>query len=173
MNFNQQELVKIQTLTSASVQEYCVNIQAKGADEIYQEIFRSTHDKVLKPLNSLLDLLEVPNKLIVKRHDKLLDYECARLNYAKTREKTLLKAVQENVYDAQKNYEALNNQLLEELPNLIVISSSMLEKCFRLYLAMVKDFHEKMGWNLKHLAADSLSCRKPEVRKNCFYFVAF
>ena len=52
------------------------------------------HEKVLQPLNDLLKLLEVPNKLIQKRKDKLLDYECARSNYDKLKDKNLIKAVE-------------------------------------------------------------------------------
>jgi hypothetical protein len=50
-------------------------------------------EKVIQPLNSLNSLLEIPNKLINKRNDKLLDYECARLNADKTRDKLLYKTV--------------------------------------------------------------------------------
>ncbi len=125
-----------------------------------------THQKVFKPLKNLIDLLEVPNKFIAKRHDKLLDYECARLNYARMKDKSLLKILQENMYDAQKNYEALNNQLHEELPRLIKMCSFIFEKCFKLYLVILKDFHEKIARYSKNLAAITLSSRNPDV---CMY----
>lgn len=53
-------------------------------------------EKVIKPLNVLNDLLEIPNKLINKRNDKLLDYECARLNADKAKDKVLYKTVRIN-----------------------------------------------------------------------------
>ena len=46
---------------------------------------------MIEPLNTILKLYEVPNKLIDKRHDKLLDYECARSNYEKIKDKNLYK----------------------------------------------------------------------------------
>ena len=51
------------------------------------------HEKVIEPLNSILKLYEIPNKLIAKRHDKLLDYECARSNYEKVKDKSAYKTV--------------------------------------------------------------------------------
>ena len=51
------------------------------------------HEKVLQPLNALLKYLDVPNKLIIKRHDKLLDYECARANFEKLKDKSFIKTV--------------------------------------------------------------------------------
>ena len=109
------------------------------------------HEKVLKPLNDLLKLLEIPNKLITKRRDKLLDFECARSNSEKPREKNSLKQVQDNLYEAQKNYEALNNQLLEELPILIDKSSMIFERCFILYLIALKNIHESIRQQLSNL----------------------
>lgn len=51
------------------------------------------HEKVLQPLKSLLRYLEIPNKLIEKRHDKLLDYEFAKSNVEKLKEKYFFKTV--------------------------------------------------------------------------------
>lgn len=51
------------------------------------------HEKVVQPLNTLLKYLEIPNKLIQKRHDKLLDYEFARCNIEKLKDKNLIKTV--------------------------------------------------------------------------------
>lgn len=128
-----------------------MRINATVLNEIYTKNLNFTHEKVLQPLNNLLKLLEVPNKLILKRHDKLLDYECARTNFEKNKEKHLAKAVQENLYESQKNYEALNNQLLEDLPSLIEKCSYIFDKCFKLYLIALKNIHEKVGSQLKNL----------------------
>jgi hypothetical protein len=107
---------------------------------------------VLKPLNELLKLLEIPNKLITKRRDKLLDFECARsTNEKQLRDKALMKTAQENLYEAQKNYEALNNQLLEELPSLIEKCSKIFERCFILYLVALKNIHESIRLQLSNL----------------------
>lgn len=160
---NLKEFFKIQTVTSESIQEYYgeyesdeiqqyVRINATVLNEIYNKNLNFVHEKVLQPLNSLLKLLEVPNKLITKRHDKLLDFECARANYEKNKEKNnLIKAVQENLYECQKNYEALNNQLIEDLPNLIEKCSYIFAKCFKLYMSALKNIHEKVQYQLRNL----------------------
>ena len=51
------------------------------------------HEKVLQPLKNLLKFLEIPSKLIEKRHDKLLDYEFAKSNMDKLKEKYFIKTV--------------------------------------------------------------------------------
>ena len=94
----------MQTVTSESIQEYYgeyesdeilqyVRINATVLNEIYTKNLNFVHEKVLQPLNCLLKLLEIPNKLILKRRDKLLDYECARSNFVKLKDKQLVKQV--------------------------------------------------------------------------------
>ena len=56
--------------------------------------------------------------------------------------------MQDNLYEAQKNYEALNNQLLEELPNLIEKCSTIFKMCFHLYLNALRNIHEKIRFEL-------------------------
>ena len=58
---------------------------------------------------------------------------------------------QDSLYEAQKNYEALNNQLLEELPNLIEKCSYIFDKCFKLYLTALRNIHERIRFQLKNL----------------------
>jgi hypothetical protein len=69
----------------------------------------------------------------------------------KLKDKTLMKTVQENLYEAQKNYEALNNQLLEELPYLIEKCSTVMQKCFTLYLRALGDIHKRIRFQLFNL----------------------
>jgi hypothetical protein len=52
------------------------------------------HDRVVQPLKSLLECLQVPAKLIEKRHDKMLDYEFAKSNVDKfNKERYFIKTV--------------------------------------------------------------------------------
>ena len=98
------DFLKIQTVAAESIQEYYaenqtedilkyVYINSTVLNDIYTNNANFVHEKVLKPLNDLLKLLEIPNKLITKRGDKLLDYECARSNAEKLKDKNLIKAV--------------------------------------------------------------------------------
>ncbi|EFN64992.1 Dynamin-binding protein [Camponotus floridanus] len=83
----------------------------------YVQDFKSCIEKrVNAPLHSLTTLLEGPAMLVAKRHDKLLDYDAAISKSEKYKES---KIIQEELFTAKSNYEALNQQLLEELPILL------------------------------------------------------
>lgn len=56
-----------------------------------------------------------------------------------------LKKIEDNLYEAQKTYEALNNQLLEELPVLIQKSYCVLDKCITVYLTALRHMNESIG----------------------------
>ena len=78
------------------------------------------------PLETLLGLFQNPLHLIQKRKDKLLDYDHLRyaLDHAEDSEK--IAQLREEVLLAKRNYEALNAQLLEELPCFIEAVAKML-----------------------------------------------
>ncbi len=114
------------------------------------------HEKVIKPLKSMLKLLEIPTKLIIKRNDKLLDYECAKTNAEKTTMTTTanddgILVHASRLYEAQKNYEALNNQLLEELPVLNGNCLYLLQKCLNLYLHTIRNMNENISMQISSL----------------------
>ncbi|KAI4493102.1 hypothetical protein M0802_009652 [Mischocyttarus mexicanus] len=82
------------------------------------------------PLNLLTTFLEGPAVLITKRHDKLLDYDAAISKSEKYKES---KIVQDELATARNNFEALNQQLLEELPILIDAAINVLFKCINAF----------------------------------------
>ncbi|XP_014482801.1 PREDICTED: dynamin-binding protein-like [Dinoponera quadriceps] len=93
----------------------------------YMPDFKSCIEKrVNAPLHLLATLLEGPAVLISKRHDKLLDYDAAISKSEKYKES---KIVQEELFTAKSNYEALNQQLLEELPILLDSAANILVSC--------------------------------------------
>lgn len=79
------------------------------------------------PLETLLSLFQNPLHLIQKRKDKLLDYDRMQyaLDHAEDSEK--ISQLREEVLLARRNYEALNTQLLEELPLFIESVATMLQ----------------------------------------------
>ncbi len=81
----------------------------------------------MAPLDSLLSLFQDPLHLIHKRKDKLLDYDHTQYAYEHAEEPDKMKQLREQSLLAKRNYEALNQQLLEELPNFLDISVSMLQ----------------------------------------------
>ena len=85
-------------------------------------------DHVTTPLETLIGLFQDPFHLIEKRRDKLLDYD--HMQYAldhTENEPEKFRQLQEDCTMARRNYEALNTQLLEELPNFIESTMKMLQ----------------------------------------------
>ncbi|XP_017878070.1 dynamin-binding protein-like [Ceratina calcarata] len=107
------------------------NIQAKRLRDIrsmiwsqfVQELKVCLKNRVTAPINFLAILLEGPAVLITKRHDKLLDYDAAISKSEKYKESRI---AQDELATAKCNYEALTNQLLEELPILIDAATKVL-----------------------------------------------
>ena len=77
---------------------------------------RELHDSVLDPLYTLISFFNDPLLLIHKRKDKLLDYDSLQHDLEKANEPDRIQQLREKCELAKRNYEALNAQLLEELP---------------------------------------------------------
>ena len=113
------------------------------------ERFRSAHKKimstywnefntrlqkrVLKPLQSLLETFIGPSRLIQKRQDKCLDYSASQQKAEKNKEPSRSKNLQEEEERCKANYDALNSQLVEELPKFLDIGTN-------LYVIAIKEF---------------------------------
>ncbi|XP_015766908.1 PREDICTED: dynamin-binding protein-like [Acropora digitifera] len=93
----------------------------------------TVHSQVLSPLNALLSLFQGPQRLIQKRNDKCLDYDSWSNKIDKIKDRDKLKTAKEELEIAKKNYEALNTQLLEEIPGFT-------EKCMTLVVDCMKNF---------------------------------
>lgn len=85
--------------------------------------FNATCEKnVLEVLKKLTQRFAIPNKLILKRKDKLIDYESS------------LKSNKMSSEEAKRNFDALNQQLIDELPLLIQASISIFALCLETFL---------------------------------------
>ena len=87
-------------------------------------------DHVTTPLETLIGLFQDPFRLIEKRKDKLLDYDHMQYTLDHTENPPDLekfRQLQEDCTMARRNYEALNTQLLEELPNFVETVVKMLQ----------------------------------------------
>ncbi|XP_015111291.1 dynamin-binding protein [Diachasma alloeum] len=93
--------------------------------------------RVNEPVSLLISLLEGPALLITKRGDKLLDYDNAISRGEKYRES---RVVQEELATAKTNYEALNQQLMEELPILIGAGTLIIATCIEAFASARKLF---------------------------------
>ncbi|XP_066457224.1 dynamin-binding protein isoform X2 [Eleutherodactylus coqui] len=95
-----------------------------------------TEKLVISPLNQLLTMFAGPHKLVQKRFDKLLDYH----NCTERAEKLKDKKTLEELQSARNNYEALNAQLLDELPKFHNYAKELFASCVRGYANAHCDF---------------------------------
>ncbi|KAL3194439.1 hypothetical protein MRX96_046068 [Rhipicephalus microplus] len=91
-------------------------------------------------LKQLLQMFVGPNKLITKRQHKLLDYVASKSRLEKNRDFTKQKALSDEQQLAKNTYNALNAQLLDELPKLCGISREVLQSCVQEFLRARKTF---------------------------------
>ena len=95
-----------------------------------------TERLVSSPLNQLLSMFAGPHKLVQKRFDKLLDFH----NCTERAEKLKDKRTLEELQSARNNYEALNAQLLDELPKFLRFAKELFASCVRGYAEAHCDF---------------------------------
>ncbi|KAM9462328.1 dynamin-binding protein isoform 1-T1 [Clarias gariepinus] len=106
------------------------------SDEQFAGFKERTEALVIFPLTQLLSMFAGPHKLIQKRFDKLLDYD----NCKERAERLKDKRVQEELQTARNNYEALNAQLLDELPKFHRASEELFTNCMRGFAQAQRDF---------------------------------
>ncbi|XP_078366924.1 dynamin-binding protein-like isoform X2 [Oculina patagonica] len=125
-------------------------IQKRIGETILCRFMDSVQVQVLSPLNSLLNLFQGPQRLIQKRNDKCLDYDRWSNKIDKIKDRDKLKAAKEELELAKKNYEALNTQLLEEIPGFTEMCMALTVDCLenfalaqnRLYCEIQQDYDE-------------------------------
>lgn len=98
-----------------------------------------TEALVIEPLNQLLLMFAGPHKLIQKRFDKLLDYD----NCKERADRLKDRRVQDELQAARNNYEALNAQLLDELPKFHGAAEDLFTGCVRAFAQSQKDFMKR------------------------------
>ncbi|XP_061086874.1 dynamin-binding protein isoform X2 [Conger conger] len=106
------------------------------SDKQFTEFKERTEALVISPLTQLLSMFAGPHKLIQKRFDKLLDYDSCRERADKLKERR----AQEELQAARNNYEALNAQLLDELPKFHRSAEELLTGCVRSFAQTQRDF---------------------------------
>uniref|UniRef100_A0A8C2CV14 Dynamin-binding protein n=1 Tax=Cyprinus carpio TaxID=7962 RepID=A0A8C2CV14_CYPCA len=106
------------------------------SDKQFTEFKERTEALVITPLTQLLNMFAGPHKLIQKRRDKLLDYD----NCKERAERLKDKRVQEELQRARNNYEALNAQLLDELPKFHRAAEDLFTSCVRGFTQAQRDF---------------------------------
>ncbi|NXJ79014.1 DNMBP protein, partial [Trogon melanurus] len=106
------------------------------SDQLFSNFKERTERLVSCPLNQLLSMFAGPHKLVQKRFDKLLDFH----NCTERAEKLKDKRTLEELQSARNNYEALNAQLLDELPKFLCFAKELFASCVRGYAEAHCDF---------------------------------
>ncbi|KAM8836532.1 dynamin-binding protein isoform 2-T3 [Spinachia spinachia] len=109
------------------------------SDEQFAQFKERTEVLVIEPLNQLLLMFAGPHKLIQKRFDKLLDYD----NCKERADRLKDRRVQDELQAARNNYEALNAQLLDELPKFHGAAEDLFTGCVKAFAQSQKDFMKR------------------------------
>ncbi|KAM5244252.1 dynamin-binding protein isoform 3-T4 [Hipposideros larvatus] len=117
------------------------------SDQLFTNFKERTERLVIAPLNQLLSMFTGPHKLVQKRFDKLLDF----YNCTERAEKLKDKKTLEELQSARNNYEALNAQLLDELPKFHQIAQGLFTNCIHGYAEAHCDFVHQALEQLKPL----------------------
>ncbi|XP_061492326.1 dynamin-binding protein isoform X2 [Rhineura floridana] len=106
------------------------------SDQLFSDFKERTERLVISPLNQLLNMFAGPHKLVQKRFDKLLDFHTCTERAERLKDKRTLEELQ----SARNNYEALNTQLLDELPKFQCCAKDLFTSCLRGYVEAHCDF---------------------------------
>ncbi|XP_058399734.1 dynamin-binding protein isoform X2 [Diceros bicornis minor] len=117
------------------------------SDQLFTNFKERTERLVISPLNQLLSMFTGPHKLVQKRFDKLLDF----YNCTERAEKLKDKKTLEELQSARNNYEALNAQLLDELPKFHQLAQGLFTNCIHGYAEAHCDFVRQALEQLKPL----------------------
>uniref|UniRef100_A0A2K6SP35 Dynamin-binding protein n=1 Tax=Saimiri boliviensis boliviensis TaxID=39432 RepID=A0A2K6SP35_SAIBB len=117
------------------------------SDQLFTNFKERTERLVISPLNQLLSMFTGPHKLVQKRFDKLLDF----YNCTERAEKLKDKKTLEELQSARNNYEALNAQLLDELPKFHQYAHGLFTNCVHGYAEAHRDFVHQALEQLKPL----------------------
>nr|XP_019580440.1 PREDICTED: dynamin-binding protein isoform X2 [Rhinolophus sinicus] len=117
------------------------------SDQLFTNFKERTERLVISPLNQLLSMFTGPHKLVQKRFDKLLDF----CNCTERAEKLKDKKTLEELQSARNNYEALNAQLLDELPKFQQLAQGLFTNCVHGYAEAHCDFVRQALEQLKPL----------------------
>ncbi|XP_068160801.1 dynamin-binding protein isoform X3 [Antennarius striatus] len=117
------------------------------SDTQFMHFKERTEALVVAPLTQLLLMFAGPHKLIQKRFDKLLDYDGCKERAERLRERR----AHDELQAARNDYEALNAQLLDELPKFHAAAEQLLTGCVRAFAQAQKDFMRTTLGELKPL----------------------
>lgn len=125
------------------VEEFRTSHRLLKAD-FFEEFKQSVQSRISSILQQLLTKFTNPAKLAQKRADKLLDYEAAIRRMESNKDQSRFRALKEEENIAKHNYEALNTQLLSELPVFSSTSVDVLYNCIGAFMRIKRSFMAKV-----------------------------
>ena len=127
------------------------NVFYEFLNDNFDKFMKTVFTKIWNPLTELVSSFEMPNKLIEKRFNKLLDYDKARGDIEKKEINEKTKHLSTIVDDTKRIYEALNLQLLEELPELTNKSTLLLQICMTTFTTLFTNSIKYLNANIKEI----------------------
>lgn len=113
-------------------------------------------EHVLTPLQTLLSLFQDPLHLVHKRRDKLLDYDHMQYALEHAEEAEKIRQLREACLLAKRNYEALNTQLLEELPHFLQLVVTALQHIITVLVQAQYTLHSELSEFLETLSGGKI-----------------
>ncbi|CAG0889791.1 unnamed protein product [Cyprideis torosa] len=117
----------------------------QGVDSIFQQ-------RILAPLKMLQSSLEDPLYLVLKRDDKRLDYDHVSKKMNSLRDHSKTRQIAEEYESTKLDFEALNKQLIEDIPKICSVSGKILDQVLGLLVESRKVFYSKILISLLPLA---------------------
>lgn len=151
------EQLDLYVKTAYSLSEEMVALYGDKCKQRLIEKSKSCHYEILnKSINELKNKIEIyitdtlkrllekfanPELLIKKRKDKSIDLECASNKYQSNRDLgPKAKALKDEFTTAKEVYEALNQQLLQDLPMFISFGTEIFTNCIVAFITFYKRF---------------------------------
>ena len=144
--------------TDSSDAAMSANAYRRAVDELdtktAKEIDAPYRATVLEPVGKLVSYFPEVNKILEKRNKKLLDYDAARSKHRKLVDKPSddplkLPKAEKELEDARIIFEALDEQIKSELPQLVDLRIPYLDPSFeamvRIQAKFAEDGYEKLG----------------------------
>ena len=125
---------------SQSLVEQAKRVYQQLLGECVENMKRKADTHVEQTLKELLNKFSNPSKLIDKRKDKLIDFDRASRNMDTNKDSARMKTFREEYLQAKSIYEALHQQLLQELPNFVELGTQVLFECVLALITILKRF---------------------------------
>ncbi|RWS26099.1 dynamin-binding protein-like protein, partial [Leptotrombidium deliense] len=108
--------------------------------DFWEEMKVNVEENVISILKQLLSKFQTPNKLIDKRNDKFLDYIASTKRLESNKDVTKQKSLKDENYLTRSNFEAMNKQLMDDLPKFSAAAVQIFRECILAFIRIQKIF---------------------------------